>query len=262
MAENQELKIVDLYNEVTKKYTYPHTFINLPAYHVLIDIKYIYLFDFYGGNRKIISSHIKNIYKSLEKKFKNNEEIFLGGIIIIAYYDNQFYIIDGQHRIQALKKLYKKNKKKLKYKIRCDVVFCKDEKNLRSMLRIINNVEKTDTLILKTGTKTILYEKFKEEFDIKIFSKSLNPRTPYINLDLLCRKIVKNNLHKHNIEYVFQLLKDINDEFTEYTIEELSQINDKKIKITDSMISKAKKYKMFLGFDKEYSFVKEIKNRL
>ena len=62
-------------------------------------------------NRKVDTVQVKKIYKEMKGDYeKNNQFIFYEPVHLAIKANNIFYIIDGQHRLLACDKLYKKNK--------------------------------------------------------------------------------------------------------------------------------------------------------
>lgn len=111
--------------------------------------------------------------------------------IVIGLLNNKYYIIDGQHRICALKKF------KNKYSIIINLVILRDEDDLNFHLKIVN-CNKPYTQVETNDIKQI------EQFfltNYKEYIKNTNkPRCPHINTN----NIVKI-LNKHNSSITFDI---------------------------------------------------------
>src|SRR3990167_10136649 len=90
-------------------------------------------------NRKISNDHVNKIRKEMINDYKNNGEfIFYEPVHLTIKTDNLFYIIDGQHRLLAYHKLYKKNKYPIQH-IPCVIWFPKTENEFIEIFDKINS---------------------------------------------------------------------------------------------------------------------------
>lgn len=222
----------------------------------IVDIKFLNFCKRWCLNRDLNFDHWLNIYKSYEKEINDNNNLILNNTIAIAFYKNNFYILDGQHRIKAIKELLKKHL--FSCKIRVDLY---DTDSYDNMIKVLKDINSTYPLqienkilgninnILTFFKRTYIYQKSN-------IIKDKNYIRPFINEHLMVEKIKKSSfLISSNTNTVIKYIIKINDEYSKMSMDEL-KFNNKKI--TDRMYLQAQKYKCFLGFDKSFLWIDEV----
>jgi len=223
----------------------------------IIDIEFIKICKKWSLNRDLNIDHWKNIYKSYEKEINDNNNLILNNTICIALYKNNFYILDGQHRIKAIKELLKKYV--FSCKIRIDLYYTN---NYDNMIKVLKDINSTCPLQIENkiiGNINDILTFFKSNF---IYQKSniIKPNNcvrPFINENLMVEKIRNSSflISSTNMSTVIKYITKINNEYSKMSIDQLRFDNKK---ITERMYLQAQKYNCFLGFDKSFQWIDEI----
>ena len=203
-------------------------------------------------NRKIDSNHCKKIYKEMIKDFdKKGEFIFYEPIHLAIKSDNIFYVIDGQHRLVACNKIYKKNKYPIQ-QIPCIIWFPNDEEEFIEIFDKINS----RTLLDKTKLFNYKINDIITWMD-KNYGKSeciWGKLRPKINKDLFVEKMRQNDIiHKLETE---EIIKKINN----YNIKLRGMPRNKRYvkTLNDSVHNHVETIDFYLGYDKELEWVTNL----
>ena len=161
-------------------------------------------------NRKIDVQHVKKIYREMINDYeKKGNFLFYETIHLAIKKNNIFYVIDGQHRIMACNKIYKKNKYPIQ-KIPCILWFPESEEDFIEIFDKINSrtpLDKTKLFNYKIND-IISYMNTKYAKNESIWGK-LRPK---INKDLFVDKMRQNDMI-HKLE-----TKEIIDKINAYNI--------------------------------------------
>lgn len=203
-------------------------------------------------NRKINESHVKKIYKEMIKDYdKKGEFIFYEPVHLAIKTDNIFYVIDGQHRLLACNKLYKKNKYPVQ-QIPCILWFPESEEEFVEIFDKINSRTPMD--------KSKLFN-YKIIDIINWMDKNMGKEEtlwgklrPKINKDLFVEKMRESDsVHKLETE---EIIKKINN----YNIKLRGLPRNKRCDkpINDSIHNHAESIDFYLGYDKELKWINEL----
>ncbi|HSW76507.1 MAG TPA: hypothetical protein VLG50_05655 [Candidatus Saccharimonadales bacterium] len=147
------------------------------------------------------------------------------GILVVVRWDNKDYLIDGQHRFNALHTLYTKHKYDIKVAIQ--LYQCKEEEQIDSLYSMLNHINSNNCMV-KDGQidpdgaklreiKTLLKQSYKSKiWDDQKVTK------PYVNTKLLDQELktslffqtkttidIVNKIKEQNDHYAL-VLKDQN----------------------------------------------------
>ena len=204
-------------------------------------------------NRKINLCHVKKIYSEMKKDYeKSNEFIFYEPVHLAIKTNSIFYVIDGQHRLLACAKLYKKNKYPIQ-QIPCVLWFPKTEEEFIEIFDKINSrthLDKTKLFNYKINEIIVWIDKTwgkKECLWGKI--------RPKINKDLFVEKMRESDsVHKLDTNEIIEKIKKINSKIRGLP---RNKRNEKK-SILDSVHNHAESIDFFLGYDKELVWIEEL----
>jgi hypothetical protein len=203
-------------------------------------------------NRKIDTTHVKKIYKEMVKDYeKKSEFIFYEPVQLAIKTDNILYVIDGQHRLLACNKLYKKNKYPIQ-QIPCVLWFPNSEEEFIEIFDKINSrtpIDKSKLFNYKIldiinwmdknmGSNELIWGKFR----------------PKINKDLFVEKMRESD-SVHKLE-TSEIIKKIND----YNIKQRGMPRTKRCdkSVNDSVHNHAESIDFFLGYDKELKWIEQF----
>ena len=212
----------------------------------------IYNLDRWELNRKINLDQVKKMYKEMTLDYqKLGEFIFYEPIHLAMKKNSVLYVIDGQHRILAYDKLYKKNKYPIQ-QIPCVLWFPKSEEEFIEIFDKINS----RTPIDKTKLFNYKINEINEWFD-KTWGKKYSiwgKTRPKINKDLLVEKMRESDsIHKLETNEIIEKIKKINEK-----IRGLSRNKRCKKAVSDSVHNNADTMNFFLGYDKELKWIEDI----
>lgn len=220
-------------------------------------------------NRLINNDHVNELEIELRsnlEKSKNNS--WLMPVVHLSMEENNkdgeeevnyiFSIIDGQHRIEALKRVIDNNEYP---KVECYIWFVKGEKDKLELFNKINNnlrLDEDDLPSSKIKSLIVMLESYYEENNsIKIFRS--NGNRPYINIGLFKSKLENINWMLYDVEDVFNGLKKMNLKYLRnLKSNKLDEMIDDYKKISKKSIDKSKKHKFVLGLDKEMKYLDYI----
>ena len=145
--------------------------------------------------RSIDDDHVNELYTFETNHFKKHGEFFFPKPIIIGFLKNNFYVMDGQHRLACLKYLVSKYKKDIELNV--SILILENECELDEKFLAIN--QNTPVPILSNdidGWKN--FNKFIEEYLKtnfgKFIKKSNNPNSPNFNIKNLFEYMKKHRV--------------------------------------------------------------------
>lgn len=224
--------------------------------------------------------HVNTIYSGLLNYYLTYKEIFLPNIISLAKINsnNKMIVLDGQHRISSLKKLYNHvydsnemnemidiadiSNNILDCQIRTDIYFVNDNEEAREIYNIINSSKKVE---LYTGDIVPyiipkIQKYFNERFQ-KYCKSSVNPRGLNINLEQLGKRlqaydiINRLNLNLDNIDEFIHNIHKLNQFYSDRTMEELCSYGHKEMMIKEL---KESKDDFYLGLYRKYEWIDRL----
>jgi hypothetical protein len=237
-------------------------FFNKPYYKTekyiscIIDKEILQYCKKWSLNRKLNLLHWNKIYESYKLEVLENSELNIANIISLALYNNNFYIMDGQHRIKALLRLDKEYE--FECILRVDLYIVNEHDEMIKILSEINTTNPLDIESLLMGNISSILAYIKSNYangskNILTYKKS---RRPFINEPKLVEKIKKSKfLISAEIKTVCNLIRKINIGYSWLDADEL-QFGKKKV--TLSMLDKAMEYSCYLGFDSEFNWINKI----
>lgn len=223
--------------------------------------------------RQADNDTIDAIYQFQNVYYKTNGDYFRSGVITkIITPENKEYLIDGQHRVIAFKKLCKDYPDR-PLKLMVDLIYLDsgDEKLIEDVYRLINTNRPNEISRLPTDKYRILQgvEKFFRQNFSEYLKTTENPHRPCLNIDKLKTYIINNQvLEKLNIESdteFIQMIRDINlyysnlvdekrfDLFRKWGVKDLEGIVGDKISRMSS--------KMYLGIYTDFEWIDRIVHR-
>lgn len=203
-------------------------------------------------NRKINEEHVQKIYKQMALDYqKTNEFIFYEPVHLAIKTNSVFYVIDGQHRLLACAKLYKKNKYPIQ-QIPCVIWFPKSDEEFIEIFDKINSrtpMDKTKLFNYKINELIIWFDKTWGN-KYSIWGKT----RPKINKDLMVVKMRESDsIHKLETDQIIEIIKKINEK-----IRGTSRNKRCKKAVSDSVHNNAETINFFLGYDKELGWIEDI----
>lgn len=153
-------------------------------------------------NRSLDIKHVNNIYQE-QLKYKINNKVvpyFAGNFIVSKYLENDkpiYRLIDGQHRLEVIKKLI--NDGIDDFKIRVELIDVNNDYELIKKFKDINTSKPLNCNDLPETKLVITINEIKKLY-INYFSKSDKPILPNTNDKIFSSKLKEHNIFdKYNI---------------------------------------------------------------
>lgn len=215
--------------------------------------------------REINEDHVKELYKSMLESYKRNNELDFYNPIHIGYkkYSNNeeknpYYILDGQHRIEAYKRLIKIED----IPIQKIIITIHDINSEEHFLELFDKINKS----LQINRKKLLQDKL---INIK---RLLDKKFEKINI---WKSLRRPYLDFHNFTIKYRIVNEELDEwYQELSAEDIVKrmliLNNiiksiplrkdrvPKQKISPNIHEKAENMNFFLGLDNEYEWIKQL----
>jgi len=223
----------------------------------IIDISFLKYCKKWSLNRKLNIQHWNRIYKSYKEEINDDSSLIINNTISLGLYENNFYIIDGQHRTKAVQELLKDYV--FTCKIRVDLYYTN---NYDDMIKVLSDINSTFPLnieneLLSTINNILTHMKNKYSHPKSNIFTCKKSNRPYINENDMIEKLRKAKflISSNNINSVLKNIDKINEEYSQLDPNKLKF--DKK-KISVRMITRAGSYSCFLGFDTEFNWINRI----
>lgn len=203
--------------------------------------------------RSLIQKSVRDIYIHIATRIEQDKDL-LFGVISIAEIRTRFgisyYIIDGQHRLAAVKQFMEDNK--IDFGVDVKIYEC-EEFEMKEIFDVVNrNVMQSNYVIAEDKKRELLGEiqEYLANEIPEIFSNSKKTR-PYIYLPIFMDKMSESEWFSDIFTF---------DEFHEKLLAENSRLelllNDtmycKRNKISSNMINKWSSVGVYLGVDPNY----------
>ena len=209
--------------------------------------------------RDIIPSHVQDMRNHIQEYAKLGKEPIFSSVDIVVL-DSKYYIVDGQHRISAIRKEYEENK--LLVPIHSLLYIVENEEELEKIFRIKNSNIPIPEFILcvKEHKKELL--KSISSFLVKtypeIFKTDKHTR-PYINLNVFIEHFRQSKIFVY-IETLEQF-KDVFQMMNQQCYTKISTMiekSKKKYGISERMLKFWTESSVYIGYSKDFDFLEEL----
>lgn len=213
--------------------------------------------------RNIIQEHLVFMRKYIQECAKANEEPIFGTIDLVLFNDN-YYLVDGQHRFFAIQKEFFENKiivpiYALIYEVQTSNEALAKSK-IEDIFKLRNRGVPIPSFILseKEEKKDLLKEinTFLETISPVIFKQIGGYTRPKININAFLENIRKTERFK-SVKSLGDFRKLFNDMNLEcyHKVSKMTEKQMKKYGITDHMLSIWSQYKIYVGYSKDFDFM-------
>jgi hypothetical protein len=138
------------------------------------------LIVFLNCQRSIDTAHVESIIKTQQEYYAEHKEYIFTNSIIFGEFKNRLYVLDGQHRLESIKRM------RINQKLPCTVIKVNNRQEMQKYLLLINSnkpyvqVKSQDVKIIETFLSTT-YKKY-----IKISKK---PNRPHFRLNKVVEEL-------------------------------------------------------------------------
>ena len=181
------------------------------------------------------------MYQLGELKEKNKTNFL--GVLSLNMLKDKYYLIDGQHRFRALKKLYEEYAHDIEIFI--EIVNIKNNTDLKENYFILNKNTQLPEILEIENDKSLLkelMEYFQEKYPDIWSNKSTRIYRPFINFNYFQETLdyLINEIKVLDSKKLIKLIEDKNENLKTWDREKFNGI-------TDSQYEKAVKWKFYLG---------------
>ena len=211
----------------------------------------ILLLEKWELQRKVDIKHATNLAKSLKKDYiKYGEFIFYDPIHIgKKTNDNKYYVLDGQHRLEAYQYFYERNSYPIQ-QIPIILWYANDEEHFIELFHKINSRLSIDKLKLIQIKLLEIFEGMEGKYGKNIWGI----KRPKINKDMLAEKLKNSeSVHKLSTEEILNKLFKINE-----NLRKMPRSSRVKPTCVTSIHNSAETMDFFLGLDKIMKWIEEI----
>jgi hypothetical protein len=233
--------------DTVQEYKLYNGYINFPE-HVLEDASF---------QRNIIEEHVDKIINYIHECCDRNAEPSLG-CIELAHFNGRIYVIDGQHRLAAFKRVW--TEFRCVVKIHTFNYFVYDYDEIESIFRLRNKNYEVPSYIKKLKGKHTRLLKDIERYLMRTYPRMIsvkNCNRPALNVDRLIRKIMDSgilNLVQKLDEFIV-FFNYINEECRN----KMSTFDFlKKNKISEIMLKKMESSNFYLGYDTDMKYLENL----
>ena len=201
--------------------------------------------------RKVDKNHATELAKSLKTDHtKNGEFIFYDPVHIgKKANDNKYYVLDGQHRLEAYQYFYERNVYPIQ-QIPAILWYATDEENFIELFHKINSRLSIDKLKLIQIKLLEIFEGIEKKYGKNIWGIN----RPKINKDMFCQKLRSSeSVHNLSTEQILINLFKINE-----NLRKLPRALRIKPNCATSVHNSAESMDFFLGLDKGMSWIANI----
>lgn len=200
--------------------------------------------------RILDNSNVQDIVRLQEQLFLKYQCFKFIGSLTMCVHDDIFYLIDGQHRYNAMKYLFEKYGNDYEYKI--EYIYVDTIEDLKSVYEMLNKNTPLPELniILAKKERNLLQETvhwFQAKYPL-VWSKSLRTKRPnmYFNSFQETLSFILEHIEIHSSTEFIEIIEQYNNNH-----KNMKQDQMVKLKITKNMLEKADKLGFYLGL---YSF--------
>lgn len=227
-------------------------------------IKVSQLYDYISVpsyQRLIEEERVNEIFESIKDLFDKGIEPILPSCIVICFYKNTYWIVDGNHRFKAYIKLL--NECNIDLKICINLIEVENETESFTIFNMVNKSVPIPEMPvgISLNIPNQVYTHFEKKYE-KIFSPSNNPHRPNLSkkifIEQIGRIVATTNL---NHEEIITKLENYNN----LLITKLGNINFFKIRVRDNnntyknAISKARsKGGLYFGVFGNYNWLYKL----
>ena len=235
--------------------------IDIDDFYKILKHNYIYIEEFIENanfNRPILSSHVDELVIYIKNKINKNEYPHLG-VIEIGYYKKDInnvnstaIVYDGQHRLEAIKKLKQENIS-IPFIFYISLFNTIDE--IKTMFINRNKCIQVADWVLEADSSNInLYKEIRKYllYNYSQTFKEGNVRRPHINVDLFINDIKKYILDK---KITFKTLNDFISEFNRINNIYKAKLITKELGLCEKTINTIKNNNIYFAFLKDEYFL-------
>jgi hypothetical protein len=181
------------------------------------------------------------------------------GIFTLVSQNNQLYIIDGQHRHQALMKAIEKDCCHTDIPIICVIYDVVEDSEIIDLFKKVNNTKPLDPKETPDAVIMFAIKELGKLYSNAIHFDKNKTVYPYILAKELKDKLSTIKFNNISSQELYKKIKQINNKYSRMPIKNIPNI---RTNITIGAVNKARQSGFYLGLDEKWSWIDELEIEL
>lgn len=163
--------------------------------------------------RTLDEDRVQYFFDTLNNYYHEFDEVYDMNVISVAKYNHRYFILDGQHRFEALKQFYINDQFLYQHHKLFSIVImlydCHDVKELEGIFKSLNNIFQSGILLVESDrqevclhVKQYLMDTFK-----KYHSNAKTPKFPRVNLEDVALELTNTFPDMMSFEIIQEFIK-------------------------------------------------------
>lgn len=173
--------------------------------------------ELWKNQRDLNQNLVDTIVNDQFDYYKKYKYFTFPGVLVIVRQHSKDYLIDGQHRFNALRILY--NKYRQDIKVAVQLYQCDDSSHIDEIYSMVNHINTNNCMVVEgriapEGEKLRQIKiKLKQQYGNKIWD-DIKVTKPYVNTKLLDEKLKESKyLNKYTVDQIIAKIKEQNDHY-------------------------------------------------
>ncbi len=181
------------------------------------------------------------------------------GVFTIACHESKNYLIDGQHRQQALIKAVEKDGTCLDFPIMVMIYNVENEAEIVDLFKKVNNTkpltpkETPDSVVMTTVNR------LGKDYPEAIYFDKNKTVYPYVLAKDLQERIRNICLDDITSDKLFTAVRKLNTQYAKKSVKSIPNVRNR---LTKGAVDKAKKSGFYLGLDEKWSWIEKLEDNL
>ena len=180
------------------------------------------------------------------------------GVFIIARCNEEDYLIDGQHRQQALVESWGKDCN-LDIPILVLIYQVDDEADMIELFKKVNNTKPLDPKETPNSTMMTTVKRLGEDYKDAIRFDKNKTVYPYVLAKTLQERLRSINLDDVTSDMLYTAIRKINKKYSNIRIKSIPNVRQR---LTKATVAKAIRSGFYLGLDEKWSWIEELEDIL
>lgn len=210
--------------------------------------------------RNIDDDHLNNLIEYQNKYYKENDVYSFPNPIVLCCLNNKLAIIDGQHRLKCIEKLYNDNKD-INFNVLVSVITINNENEYDEYFVAINK-NKPVQLYKNVNDWKFVIKKIEQYMTGKwhMYMKNTdNPQIPHINIDKMKEYMDNNNVIRRigmDADRIIEEIEELNN-YYKYNIKNNKYLKNIHKNI-EKCISKNEEEPLYFGLYRNFEWIETI----
>jgi hypothetical protein len=181
------------------------------------------------------------------------------GVFTLVSQEKQLYIIDGQHRHQALIKAIDKNPAHLDITVICVIYNVVEDADIVELFKKVNNTKPLDPKETPNAVIMTAIKELSKLYPNAIHFDKNKTVYPYVLAKDLQEQLKTINLNNISSLDLVKIIKRLNNKYSHLSIKSIPNVRSN---ITVGAVNKARQTGFYLGIDEKWSWIEELENQI